>query len=88
MELRFDYSDFRENPDKYRLFKTAIATKQIGNIPANVVVRIKYIQSDLNTETLRFEPMYEILDYVTDDAVVLNTSKNLVPGSYLSHFVL
>jgi hypothetical protein len=88
MELHFDYSDFRQNPDKYRLFKTAIAKQEIGNIPANVVVGIKYVQSDLNTQTLRFEPMYEILDYVTNDAVVVNTSKNLVPASYLSHFVL
>jgi hypothetical protein len=70
------------------MFKTAIVKQEIADIPANTVVAIEYIREDLNTQTLRFEPQYRILRYVKDDAVVANTSKNLVFGSILGNFVL
>lgn len=84
MESYFDLSDFRMNRDKYRLFRTAITNREIGDIPTNTTVSIEYIRESLNIQTLQVEPMYRIFG----SSLPFATVSVLAFGSQLSNFVL
>ncbi len=58
----YNHQDFINNPNKYKLFKTAVVKNRIintdGTIEPDTVVGITYIENKYNRMYLRTEPLY------------------------------
>lgn len=62
----YDSNDYRENPEKYKLFKSARISGNVftqdgeHDMPAGMYVAIKYRCSAFNSMRARYEPIYTI----------------------------
>ena len=66
MEHKFDHKDYVNNPDKYRLFKTARISSSIitrdgeDDLEVGQFVAVSYLRSAWNQLRRREEPVYTI----------------------------
>lgn len=62
--MKFDYSDYLSNPNKYKLFKTAtvsnLIVSQEGSVPKGTIVGLKHLGDRFNPLYRRTEPLYAL----------------------------
>jgi hypothetical protein len=80
MSHKFDYKDYLKNPNKYKLFKTAVVDCTIlsegGVVNKGTVVGLQYIEDKYSPFYRKILPLYKL------------STGNLCWGNKLSNFVL